>query len=60
MTPFKKLFIFGCVGPLWLLRISPRITLKLWCQGFHCGGFACCRVWTLGRAGFSSCGSWAA
>ena len=24
--------------------------------GYHLGGFSCCRAWSLGQAGFSSCG----
>ena len=24
----------------------------------HWGGFSCCRAWSLGQAGFSSCGKW--
>ena len=28
-------------------------------QAFHCGGFSCCRTWTLGHEGFSSCSTWA-
>ena len=56
---FNNHSLFGCVGPSWLLRIFPRTTLWLWCQGFNCGGFSCCRARTLGSAGFSSCGSWA-
>ena len=26
-------------------------------QASHCSGFSCCRVWTLERVGFSSCGT---
>ena len=41
-------------------------TLRCGAQASHCGGFSCCRAWTLGTRtsvvvarGLSSCGSWA-
>ena len=35
------------------------LLLYLPCVSSHCGGLSCCRAWTLGCLGFSSCGSWA-
>ena len=64
-------FIFGCAGSSLLHRLfssSGEWGLLSSCGALasHCGGFSCCRAWTLGHSGsvvvvhgLSSCGKWA-
>ena len=44
----------GRAGPPGCLGRSPP-----WYTGFAFSGLSCFRTWDLGRAGFSSCGTWA-
>ena len=41
-----------CRGSLSLQRVEATLWLR-------CAGFSCCRAWTLGRSGVSSCSTWA-
>ena len=41
-------FFFACNWGRWWLPSS------CWTRASHCGGFFCCRAWTLGHLGFSS------
>ena len=63
---FKKLFslfIFGCAGFSLLCGFFYSCSKKGLLSSFsvwpsHCSGSFGCRAWTLGREGFSTCGSW--
>ena len=56
------LSIFGCAVSSLLHRLFSTCIeqglLSSRVQASHCGGFSCCRAWTLGHEGFSSCSTW--
>ena len=57
------LFISHCAGSSLLgagFLESWRVgaTLQLWCSGFSCGGFSCCRARARMPMGFNNCGAW--
>ena len=52
------LFIFDCEG-FSLAAAEQGLLAGFHVQASHCGGLLCCRAQHLGRAGFSSCGTWA-